>query len=675
MNEVDNEKAILEQAPDFDNQMKILEEEHEELVKRRKWIILVIGILLLIVLIFVLSYSHFYFYHEYHHINKKNCEYVNLKINGSKVPNLNVTEGKDCVPVYNIDYYNNQNPTFNIDLYGNRSFLFNKTNQKNEDGKCLLNCDYNKDGWPDYNIDINGDGKVDLNIDNNNDGICDLNCDINLDTIADANIDINDDGIADINITDNKGNAKYNVDYKNNRIPVFNIKEGNNVKNPVTNVADNASCEKNCDIDGDGFPDYNIALKEDGMLLNELIHKSTEKTTFDDSRTTDWKCYTDLASKDCKNKNETTKNKYINIDINGDGIADINLSLDGGVTIDNEIGKLVNGQKQNVDTNNDGFPDANIDINNDNIADINITQDNKCIKNCDTNKDGIADYLIGIKDIVVSIYNLNIDVDYDGTCDINCDSNYDLHPDYNIDINNDNIADINIDFNLDKVADFNLDTNEDYVADQNMDAYGIGECNFNCNGQNLVNSSSICERNCDTNNDGWPDKNVDINNDGICDFNCLDNSNLDKDNNYYLDKEYTSPGILNITGENESNLYILNPLDIKSSGIEPGWTGRYLLEMKNDTNFAVKYRIVWEKVTNEFTDINNLEYKITRSNTKYLDNLKAPRKSITLKDNVTIRANSSAVFVMDINFKETGMNQNIDSGKTFKGQLKIEVIN
>ena len=256
---------------------------------------------------------------------------------------------------------------------------------------------------------------------------------------------------------------------------------------------------------------------------------------------------------------------------------------------------------------------------------------------------------------------------------MNCDFDYDLYPDINVDTDGDNIADVNIDYDHDQIADYNIDNNKDGIPDSNLDAYGLGVCNFNCDGNNIISNSSICTKNCDTNNDGWPDKNVDIDGDGICDFNCNNVVN-DKDNNYYLDSEYDNSAILDITDNGDADFYIMNPLEIKSDAIEPGWNDKYVIELKNNAYYAVAYRIVWENITNEFTDVNNLDYNLSRSNTKFLENLKTPRNNVVLENELIIRGKSSAKYVLDIYFRESGINQNIDSGKTFKGQLKIEVI-
>ena len=118
----------------------------------------------------------------------------------------------------------------------------------------------------------------------------------------------------------------------------------------------------------------------------------------------------------------------------------------------------------------------------------------------------------------------------------------------------------------------------------------------------------------------------------------------------------------------------MNPLEIESDSIEPGWNDKFVIEVTNNAHYAVAYRLIWENVTNEFTDENNLDYNLSKSNKQFFEGIKAPRTSIVLQDNMIIRGNSNAKFVLDIYFRETGLNQNIDSGKTFKGQLKIEVI-
>lgn len=671
---IDDEKAIVEEKPDYENQLAILAEEHENQKKKRKWYTVLSSILVFIVCIFVVSYSEIHVYREYgDYISNDSCGNVNLRVDGSPVPNLNIYMAKDgditCKPMFNIDYHNNRKATFNIDVYGDGTFIFNPINQKDADGVCKINCDTNSDGWPDLNIDLNGDGIIDINYDTDNDGYCEKNCDLDLDTIADSNLYYGDIIINEII----KGSTKpsYNLDYMGNKKAVFNIKNSDGtISNPI-DVMENGICKYNCDIDNDGFPDYNIRLSENGNIINELINSSEDNTNKYDNFG-DWKCHLSSHLDSC-HKKVVSKNEYINIDVNGDGIPDVNISNNGGNTIRNKI----NNNGLNLDINGDGFPDYNIDIDGDGKADINIANDqNLCIENCDFNYDGKAEYYVKLpgSDVLFSINNINIDNNFDTKCDINCDIDDDLIPDYNIDLDNDGIADINIDFDGDKLADYNIDTNNDGKPDKNLDAYGLGICNFNCDGNFIVNSSISCTENCDTDGDGWPDKNVDINHDGVCDFNCGTDDTKDSDHNYYLDKEFASiSSILNVAASTDANLYIMNPISIYEPVMDPGWVKKYVIEVKNESYYGIKYNLVWENLINEFSDINNLDYFITRSGASYLNNLKAPRANSIIASEI-IKARSTVRYVLEISWKETGINQSIDAGKRFKGNFTIRVV-
>lgn len=683
----DVEKKIVSESPDFDNQRKILDEEKKIIIKRRRFYALILGILLLVVLIFIFSYSYLYTYRKY----KKplpeevynNCHNVNIAVD-SKVPNINIAIGDKCVPKYNIDYYNNRVAMFNIDLYGDRSYLFNEVNQTNSYGICLLNCDFNEDGWPDYNIDLNGDGKADLNIIFEKEPVdytCDLNCDINYDTIADTNIDTNGDGVADVNITskDNYKKALYNVDYLQNRKPTFNIQSGNDLLNPVNDASDGKQCTENCDLDNDGFPDYNIKIND--TILNELIDSDDQtKIDFHRARYIDYKCIIDPSITKCDGYATVNKNTYINIDVDGDGKADVNISSDGGMTLTNEINK--DDGTLNVDINDDGFPDYNIDLDNDGNADINIVDNNNvCVKSCDYNYDGRNEHLVdyaGDSNLITTLKNINIDIDYDGKCDVNCDTNYDLLPDYNIDMTGDNMPDINIDYDHDGKADFNIDTNHDGKPDNNISVYGDGICNFNCSdkpGSN-VSTLSSCTKNCDTNNDGYPDKNVDVDNDGICDFNCDNDSNkADNNNDYFYDSKTDKNAILMQADKDkkDSNFYIYNPVSIKASDIDTNFHDKYVLYIKNDSSYAICYDLYWSGVKNEFTS-GNLKYFITRNNSSMYNVSSVPSKNLVLGNNVIIRANTTIKYILDLKLEDKNYNQIEDSGKVFKGKLQAKSV-
>lgn len=136
----------------------------------------------------------------------------------------------------------------------------------------------------------------------------------------------------------------------------------------------------------------------------------------------------------------------LNIDLNGDGIADLNIDLDDDGLCD-----------INCDTNDDGKPDENIDYRGNRKPTFNVLVENK-----DT------------------LFNEMNQMDENGKCKLNCDTNNDGWPDTNIDIDGDGKADLNIDIDNNGLPDLNIDTNGDGVADINIDDDGDGKCDRLC---------------------------------------------------------------------------------------------------------------------------------------------------------------------------------------------------
>ncbi len=136
----------------------------------------------------------------------------------------------------------------------------------------------------------------------------------------------------------------------------------------------------------------------------------------------------------------------LNIDLNGDGIADLNIDLDDDGLCD-----------VNCDTNDDGKPDKNIDYRGNRKPTFNVLVENK-----DT------------------LFNEMNQMDEKGKCKLNCDTNNDGWPDTNIDIDGDGKADLNIDIDNNGLPDLNIDTNGDGVADINIDDDGDGKCDRLC---------------------------------------------------------------------------------------------------------------------------------------------------------------------------------------------------
>lgn len=136
----------------------------------------------------------------------------------------------------------------------------------------------------------------------------------------------------------------------------------------------------------------------------------------------------------------------LNIDLNGDGIADLNIDLDDDGLCD-----------INCDTNDDGKPDENIDYRG--------------------NRKQIFNVLVENKD---TLFNEMNQMDENGKCKLNCDTNNDRWPDTNIDIDGDGKVDLNIDIDNNGLPDLNIDTNGDGVADINIDDDGDGKCDRLC---------------------------------------------------------------------------------------------------------------------------------------------------------------------------------------------------
>ncbi len=216
----------------------------------------------------------------------------------------------------------------------------------------------------------------------------------------------------------------------------------------------------------------------------------------------------------------------INIDTDGDGIADINIDTDGDGIADLNID--INGDEiadLNIDTNGDGIADSNIDNNGDGIADfnldtdddgeldINIDNDNDDMPdiNIDINGDGVADLNIDLDGD--GIPTLNLDMDNDNKADLNIDTDGDGIADTNIDLDGNTHVDINIDTDGDDIADLNIDTDGDGIANINLDIDGDGKADLNID----TDGDGVADLNVDGDGDQQPDSNVDNDHDGVID--------------------------------------------------------------------------------------------------------------------------------------------------------------
>ncbi len=133
----------------------------------------------------------------------------------------------------------------------------------------------------------------------------------------------------------------------------------------------------------------------------------------------------------------------------------------------------------NIDIDGDGVADVNIDVNNDEIAEINIDLDGdvKPDVNIDYKANRVPTFNIVDGDNILNPTNV---LDENGVCIRNCDANNDGWPETNLDLNGDGTPTIDLDLNHDGNIDMNLDTNGDGVCDLHCDTDGDKVCDKNC---------------------------------------------------------------------------------------------------------------------------------------------------------------------------------------------------
>ncbi len=327
-------------------------------------------------------------------------------------------------------------------------------------------------------------------------------------------------------------------------------------------------------------------------------------------------------------------------DIDGDNVADLNIDING-----DKIGDI------NVDIDGDGKPDLNIDY----------KGNRRAVFNIDADGDGKPDY------------NMVHDAssrEKRKTCSLNCDVNGNGWPDTNVDLDGDGVPDVDIDTDKDGIPDLNIDTN----------------------------------------GDGKPDRVVDENNDGVCDKNCLKPGETPKD----IDKNAKHSGP---SGNKEHNKHdhkhsstsdAASENDNISSSSSEGGTSRpeinsgslvityenstpsiniipddmegyknindYVFTIKNETDYYLKYHLIWTSVTNDFlTD--NLQYKLSATNggAEISDFRPVPKGNETINTvEISIAPRSTQKYTMSLKLKGTHSPQNEDMNKTFAGVVTAE---
>ena len=342
------------------------------------------------------------------------------------------------------------------------------------------------------------------------------------------------------------------------------------------------------------------------------------------------------------------KRMMINIDINHDGICDVNCDTNKDGKPDYNV-SLKSFKKRktplfNIDKDGDGKPDFN-------LIDQDTNGDGKCDLNCDIDNDGWPE--------------TNLDLDGDGKCDLNCDTNGDGKCDLNCDTDNDQKCNYNCDTNGDGKCDLNCDTNGDGKCDLNCDTNGDGKCDLNCD----TNGDGKCDLNCDTNGDGKCDLNCDTDGDGKCDKEC------DTDGDNKCDVNCSSA---DIDDKGEYSITFLDKNSMNYTSIKPGWRASKTFTVTNDTNATLKYDIYWDELINEFTETNNLYFGLIRDSKTVIDisSSRVPypngnNRRVLMLSNVVLNPKETHTYEITLLFKETNQNQDVDRGKTFSGKLQI----
>ena len=424
------------------------------------------------------------------------------------------------------------------------------------------------------------------------------------------------------------------------------------------------------------------------------------------------------------------RESQLNIDINDDGIPELNLDLDKDRNCDvncdttgnnkpntnidyansrkaifnviKEGNKIFNAVNQdldndgvcdlNCDTDDDGWPDANLDLDGDGTPDLNIDNDNdgKCDLNCDLKPiDGNCD--------------LNCDTDGDGNCDLNCDNsgndkcdlNCDLNGDgecqLNCDTNGDGIPDKNIDYKNNEEPTFNTpanptnqDNNHDGICDLNCDVDGDGHPDTNID----LDGDGKADVDIDKNNDGVPDINLDSDGNGVCDLNC-DTDGDGKCDLYCIEVGVITNGGSLVTGDNTMDINTASLIviferesAISSFGLypddQPGDVNKTIpdivFSVENYSEQTLTYNIKWLIAQNTFTS-DNMWYKVVGTNGGYNHDWQSlPKQDAYIAQNVTIAPGVKQIYTVSMTLHGIGAVQNYDQGRRINAKVFVESI-
>ena len=113
---------------------------------------------------------------------------------------------------------------------------------------------------------------------------------------------------------------------------------------------------------------------------------------------------------------------------------------------------------------------------------------------------------------------------------------------------------------------------------------------------------------------------------------------------------------------------------IVSSEIVPGWksANKQHIRITNPSNYNVKVKINWVDVSNNFTNTDDLLYRIYKDSSLVKSGT-LPTADGLLIDNILVNANTVNDYFIEYEYKYRDEDQNIDQGKEFKASFSTSI--
>jgi len=113
---------------------------------------------------------------------------------------------------------------------------------------------------------------------------------------------------------------------------------------------------------------------------------------------------------------------------------------------------------------------------------------------------------------------------------------------------------------------------------------------------------------------------------------------------------------------------------VTGTNIVPGWSKTKDISVNNTSGSTLYYTIKWTAVTNNFTTPADLVYTLTKTSTNgtNVTETACPTADGNMISNVTIAAGETQSYTLALSYKDSGVSQNADQGKSFSSKLQVE---